>query len=438
MTPHQRILIHEGYHPQLILHSGDLAGRRWTISRKNYATFCRAEGKKGFIEETEKSPGSPCYLDAILLGDSWVDSFWGDSVETWPVQLCKRKRWNFLNVAQAGTGTVAMGTDQLEVLKQQLADLNLRTDDSTLWIIHSGGNDMLYSLAPNWLRLELDVMRMHIARCTAIGGWFFRKWMHSGEVSQWSCLRATTMLGACASDIADNTRKAMLLCKNRFGARRFLVASNTISSAMPLCRLLSFMVTPYRGRAVLDNIALICASRLTRKLAEDALLDSVDIKFFDEQATCVEKQNILKWQHDGFHPLVHGHALLADGAERVLDDDSGEASINAAAVSKTATINALCSEPGECNGLGGCLETIVTLAQVLFIGVPLTLVISLLNILSLIVFICAKTSKKAGALWVIEVPGDSDARATGKRYHTMNNNGTEGDSQVDKSSQTRI
>jgi len=406
MTPAmtEQVLVHEGHFPDIALHRGILMGASKTRSRKNFATYhgppVPATVSPAAVDDppppgtqtNDRSGNSPELgsrtsremqrLDAVLLGDSWVDSVWGNSVETWPVRLCKHRRWCFLNVAQAGTTTASVGQAQLDVIEQQLQEKNLVTDNETLWILHAGGNDMLHRLPADWLQVEMDVVRMHVARTTALGGSLMRDWLLAGEKSKSTFTRGSSMFGRNATLIADRTAVAMNNMKQRFGAKKFLVSSNTISSAMPLCRALSFAVTPFRGRTVLDCIALICALRLTAVLDADFGLNDVEVKFYDEQAVCVKRRAEMSWQRDGFHPLGPGHAILAGEATAVVDDNTGSYLISAAAARKIEEMDEMCAECGAIFGILGLVEIVLTTVQVAVIGVPLTIFIMLVNLIS--------------------------------------------------------
>jgi len=109
--------------------------------------------------------------------------------------------------------------------------------------------------------------------------------------------------------------------RTRCNAKRYLVSSNPISSAMPLCRAIGVVVTPICGAWVLDTIALIVSTRLTARLTAFSLAHDNDVKvhFFDEAAICKEKKSAIKWRYDMFHPLEKdGHDIFADKCDEIL------------------------------------------------------------------------------------------------------------------------
>ena len=75
-----------------------------------------------FITYYGPDPPQGVKINAILLGDSWVDCLWKSNVETWPFKLCLHKKWTYINIAKAGT--------KVSDMKSQIKVLNL-TDN---WI----------------------------------------------------------------------------------------------------------------------------------------------------------------------------------------------------------------------------------------------------------------------------------------------------------------
>ena len=268
------------------------------VSRRNYASTVLRR------RETRR-------LDAVLIGDSWVDSVWSNT-KMWPEVMCGLKNWAFLNVGVAGT-CVADCHVQLEAIKSQLEELQLETDHETLWIIHSGGNDLLYGLLECHPQIVLDVIRLHLSRCL---GWN-NQWLLKGEnTSKW-----LTYFPIGAQNVALETLGLLREIKRSFNAQKFLVASNTTSSAMPLCKYCSYFVTPIRGSAILDGIALILSHRLVAVLKsfEKEQQGSVRVTFFDEQAACVASSERMTWAKDAFHPGDQGNMILSRSALGALE-----------------------------------------------------------------------------------------------------------------------
>lgn len=327
------------------------------VSRKNYASTVlrRPENRR---------------LDAVLIGDSWVDSVWSNT-QMWPEIMCGLKQWAFLNVGVAGT-CVADCHVQLKAIKIQLKELELKTDDKTLWVIHSGGNDLLFGLIESYPQIVLDVIRLHLSRCLGMN----TQWLLRGEnMSKW-----LTYFPIGGQKVAEETLGLLREIKRMFNAKNFLVASNTTSSAMPLCRYCSYLITPFRGSAILDGIALILGQRLTAVLKsfEEEGNGSVRVTYFDEQATCVASRERMTWAKDAFHPGDKGNIVLSKSALEVLKDSEP---IAAVASRKLDELHSQCRRSGLMSVFYGVAELLCAVSLTVLITVPI-------SALTLIAWLC--------------------------------------------------
>lgn len=309
------------------------------------------------------------HVDAVMIGDSWVDCAWC-GFNTWPMLLALKSNWTSLNVGKCGT-VVADTIEQLETVITQLDELGGETDENTLWIVHSGGNDVLFGLLPFYVQMTLDVIRMHII--LSIGGnAALQKWLlFAGEDScAWF-----TYFPRGGDKVAVDITAFLETLKARCNAKRFLVASNTISSAMPLCRTMSSIVTPVYGLRILDMIALIISSRLTAKLAKFENDNGTDVKvyFFDEGEVCVDRRLDIKWRHDKFHPLEDGYDILAQSCQEVLQSHEP---VKEYAARKEAELRKACISH---ESTWAMFELFSSVFVTTIVGIPLCLMVTVVN-----------------------------------------------------------
>jgi len=312
------------------------------------------------------------HVDVVMLGDSWVDGVWCGS-QTWPMLLARKRTWAFLNVGKCGT-VVNDCYAQMEVALAQLQELGATTDVSTIWVIHSGGNDVLFGLLPYFVQMTADVIRMHIILSTG-GTASLHTWLLTAGEQRSAWLTYVPHRG---KQVAMHTSELLHTLKARCGAQIFVVSSNTISSAMPMCRMLAAVVTPVCGLRILDMIALIVGSRLTASLAqfERTSGPGVKVHFFDEQAVCVERRSVMKWRHDSFHPMESdGHDILAESCDALLRQPEP---ITALAARKEAELKVFCS--ARTSKVWGMLEVVTAVTATAAIGIPLCSLVTVVNI----------------------------------------------------------
>jgi hypothetical protein len=301
----------------------------------------------------------------------------------WPVVMCRDQRWSYLNVAVAAT-CVADCHVQLETISSQLSELGLVTDEETLWIVHSGGNDMLFGLVENYSQLILDIIRLHISRSLGLNlDWLISSGKSDSRLSYYP---------RGAHRVAQETTGLLKQLCQRFGARRFLVSSNTISSAMPLCRYCRFITTPLQGLAVLDGIALIMGHRLTSALVafQEENKGKVDVAFFDESECCVASKT-MSWASDAFHPGDHGNDLLSAEAREALKRAEPVAAV---AARKLRQLKSLHHWKGIFGAVFGFLEALATVICTMVVSVPMCILIGLLQICGIESLIWASFKQK--------------------------------------------
>jgi hypothetical protein len=280
------------------------------------------------------SKSSTSRLDAVFLGDSWVDGTWC-GYHTWPIQLAVQQDWSYLNVGKVGKCMPDLAR-QMALVASELEANKLVVDSETLWIIHMGGNDLLHAIFPNFFWQVLDLGRMHLSYSVgsqlvpSVGDWINTytgsKVNYSDPTSFQDEYR--TCYPSAGRLIAHRTFGTLSQLQSQFGANRFLVASNTTSSAMPLCRLISFAVSPFRGIRLIDFIALTVGLQLVQALTsfvharESKEEKRPQVWFLDEDVLCRRARAshaTFDWRWDGFHPLSTGHAYLAKECALVLE-----------------------------------------------------------------------------------------------------------------------
>jgi len=215
-------------------------------------------------------------VDAVFLGDSWLDDKWNEH-KTWGTILAESERWSYLNLSKAGCTTEYI----MSAIKTHPGLKN--TDVSTQWIIHIGGNDLLYWVIKNPSRITYDIWKREKR--------FFK---YKGE------------------EIASRIASIVEYIITHYGATKITISSNTACYGVPLCRAFGIFYTPFTTRQHMDlitaevNLALILiVKHLMHKHSQ------VRFSFYNECKTCIE-QRLMSWKWDLFHPTEHSHAILAE------------------------------------------------------------------------------------------------------------------------------
>lgn len=214
-------------------------------------------------------------VDAVFLGDSWLDDTWNEH-KTWGTILADSERWSYLNLSKAGCTTEYI----MGAIKTHPGLKN--TDALTHWIIHIGGNDLLYWVIRNPSRITYDIWKREKH--------FFK---YKGE------------------EIASHIAIIVEYIITHYGATKITISSNTACYGVPLCRAFGIFYTPFTTRQHMDiitaevNLALLHVVKyLTHKHSQ------VRFSFYNECKTCIESK--ISWKWDLFHPREKSHSILAE------------------------------------------------------------------------------------------------------------------------------
>ena len=218
-------------------------------------------------------------VDTIFLGDSWLDDEWNGH-ETFGTLLSNMNGWRMINISKAGGET----HDVFNILTNKHA--NIRCSDDTQWIIHLGGNDLLYWVLRNPIKVLYDTW-----------GKSKRFFKQKGE------------------DIAQSIFKMIEYIISTHGARKIMVSANTACFDVPLCRAFGLIYAPFSGRKHMREITAIVNLALL-KVLEDAerLYNDVKFTFYNETLVCSE----INWKWDLYHPRDVSHRVLASACNRDL------------------------------------------------------------------------------------------------------------------------
>ncbi len=215
-------------------------------------------------------------VDAVFLGDSWLDDRWNEH-KTWGTILAESEGWSYLNLSKAGCTTEYI----MSAIKTHPGLKN--TYVSTQWIIHIGGNDLLYWVIKNPSRITYDIWKREKH--------FFK---YKGE------------------EIASRIACIVEYIITHYGATKITISSNTACYGVPLCRAFGLFYAPFTTRQHMDmitaevNLALL---RVVKYLMYEH--SQVRFSFYNECKTCIEEWGI-SWKWDLFHPQAKGHSILAE------------------------------------------------------------------------------------------------------------------------------
>lgn len=209
--------------------------------------------------------------DVVFLGDSWLDDEWNGH-ETFGTLLSKINGWKMMNISKAGGET----QDVFKLLKSK----HVRATPDTQWIIHLGGNDLLYWVVRNPTKVLYDTW-----------GTSKRFFQQKGE------------------EIAQSIFKVIEYIISTYGAKKIMVSANTACFDVPLCRAFGLIYTPFSGRKHMQGITSVVNLALLRVL-QDAERMYADVKFtfYNETLVCAD----LSWKWDLFHPREESHRALAN------------------------------------------------------------------------------------------------------------------------------
>jgi hypothetical protein len=215
-------------------------------------------------------------IDAVFLGDSWLDDKWNEH-KTWGTIIAESEGWSYINLSKAGCTTDYI-FDALETLK------NIYVSEDTQWIIHVGGNDLLYWVINNPSHVTYDI------------------WKHEKHFFKNKGI-----------EIALNISRIIDYIITHYSATKITISSNTACYGVPLCRAFGMIYAPFTTKQHMDlitadvNLALLQVIQdLTR------LHNRVHFTFFNECKRCIEKNVRISWKWDLFHPCQQSHYLLAE------------------------------------------------------------------------------------------------------------------------------
>lgn len=214
-------------------------------------------------------------VDAVFLGDSWLDDLWNEH-KTWGTILAESEGWKYINLSRAGCTTEYI----LDTIKTHPGLKN--TNDSTQWIIHIGGNDLLYWVIKNPHRVTYDIWKRDKH--------FFK--YQGGEIASRIALIVEYII-------------------THYGASNITISSNTACYGVPLCRAFGLFYTPFTTRQHMNLITCEVNLELLRVVKHLMHKHSqVRFSFYNECKTCIEERG-MSWKWDLFHPRERSHSILA-------------------------------------------------------------------------------------------------------------------------------
>jgi hypothetical protein len=199
-------------------------------------------------------------MDVVFLGDSWGDDVWNGH-KTWPTLVSERNGWRHVNLCKAG-----------HCVDDCLRSVDVDASRDTLWVIHVGGNDLLYWVLKNPLSVLLDLFSTNKPR--------FRS---QGRI------------------IASRVSKVIERLKKEYD--NVIVCSNTACYHLPLCRLLGLVYAPFSTKKHMEEITTAVNGELMRALSSYS-----GVTFYDQSKVLSE----LSWKWDLYHPSERSHSVLAE------------------------------------------------------------------------------------------------------------------------------
>lgn len=219
-------------------------------------------------------------VDAVFLGDSWTDDNWNEH-KTWATLLSESENWSYINLSKAGCTTDYI-LDTLNKVK------NIDVSKDTQWIIHIGGNDLLYWVINNPAYVAYDIWKRE--------KYFFR---NKGE------------------EIALHISRIVDHIITHYSATKITISSNTACYGVPLCRAFGIFYTPFTSKQHMDLITSDVNLALLRVIQDLTVMNpQVCFTFYNESKTCIEKNKYISWKWDLFHPSEQSHSLLAESFKR--------------------------------------------------------------------------------------------------------------------------
>ena len=225
-------------------------------------------------------------LDAIIIGDSWVDTSY-NTHDTWPTLLCKKNKWNYLNVSCKGT-IIKDCIEQVNSTEWIIEKEGVKINEDTLFIIHSGGNDILYNMYKNPFSLVFDFIQLPIS--SYIGcNIFDHRFSYFGNIIR---------------NISQDMSSLLINIDKRYKPKRYFVSSLPVSYQLPICKYITNMICP----CYQNKIVQIISDKMNNYLLDS--LKAYSVLFFNEQSYFSH----LSWKYDLYHPTFEGHSILSDKA----------------------------------------------------------------------------------------------------------------------------
>lgn len=222
-------------------------------------------------------------IDAVFLGDSWLDDKWNEH-KTWGTIIAESEGWSYINLSKAGCTTDYI----LNILKTLK---NIDVSEHTRWIIHIGGNDLLYWVINNPSRVIYDIWKREKH--------FFK---NKGD------------------EIASHIYRIVDYIVTHHNASKITISSNTACYGVPLCRAFGMIYTPFTSKQHMDLITADVNLALLRVIQDlTRLHNRVHFTFYNECKTCIEKNVTISWKWDLFHPCEQSHHILAESFKRSIE-----------------------------------------------------------------------------------------------------------------------
>ena len=334
-----RSLLAPEYHSPPVPRPPPYDGAEDTVTDVHF-TAIRLAGKRlgllSWAPNSQQAAAAKSSVDLIVLGDSYADDV-DMGYRCWPSLLAAARGGSCLSVARGGSCSID-ALEQYDRARAFMARSHLSASESTVVIVHTGGNDMLQALkflgplAVLLLWVDLILLAAGLAglrpRLTALPRWSF-----FGVLSR--------RIGA--------SLVALLALLARHGHTRVLVSSLPVCSAMPLSRvLLSSMTGAWMWRGgtrfitrLIDEATVLLSGHLRAALSDAAATHGLDLLYLEEGRVLVEvskahrEHNEATWFGDSMwrdmhHPRPWVHAEIAAAAGALLRaDDAAATSVKA-------------------------------------------------------------------------------------------------------------
>lgn len=201
--------------------------------------------------------------DAVFIGDSWIPFFamihhckkFG-ILNMWATPIIEKEDWEYINKTEPGT--TALHT--YKTLNRNLKNIN--TSLNTQWFIHTGSNDILYSIIDE---MELD--------------WDFTD---KGE------------------ELAEHICNIVRHIVSHNNARKICISSNSIGYEPSLASAVALLFPLTRDKKIKYIASQINLPLLKKIEYMKSLFPNVQFYFFNEYEACIDKGY---WFYDRFQSI---------------------------------------------------------------------------------------------------------------------------------------